>query len=134
MAIAAPVWLWRHFPLGLVALIGITLAFARNEIREHRRVKNQGYWVEYLSPGQVRAADDDFAVVYHEGERWHFFDGKEHPAPASNILTVPSPAAWPTQVPDWMRDRRDVILERMTQELSRARTTRPIRIAEDHGE
>lgn len=76
-------------------------------------------WVEYLSPGRLRAGEDDFALVYHDGERQHFFYGKVGKLPSPDILTVPSELKWQSQVPVWMREERVAILKRIGQEFSR---------------
>ena len=78
-----------------------------------------GCWLEYLSPGMLRAGKEDFALVYHDGERQHFFYGTVGKPPASDILTVPSEERWQSQVPDWMSGERDAILKRIGQEFSR---------------
>ncbi len=81
--------------------------------QDERRRARQGYWVEYLSPGQLRADEDGFAVVYHEADRWHFFYGKVGSPQNLNRLLVPDAAQWQAQLPDWLHGRREVVLERI---------------------
>lgn len=50
-------------------------------------------------------------VVYWEGERGYLFDAGWGVDP--RVLYVPSAEAWPDAVPDWMRERRDEVLERL---------------------
>jgi hypothetical protein len=117
MSVAALVWLWRHFPWGLALLATVALFVARAVFKKRRQRQREGSWVEWISPGLLRAGEDDFAVVYHEGGRQHFFYGKAGPPPMRCVLQVPSQAAWPSHVPVWMGERRDLILERIRQNL-----------------
>jgi hypothetical protein len=117
--VSAIVWLWKNFPVGLVLLAILTILVAREFLSKRWRRQKLGYWVEYISPGILRAGDDDFAVVYHEEERQHYFYGKVGQPPAPDILTVPSEATWQSQVPVWMSGKRATILNRIRQEFSR---------------
>jgi hypothetical protein len=50
-------------------------------------------------------------VIYWEGDRGVLFGaawGVEPP-----VLFVPSPQIWHDSMPDWLRDRRDEVLERL---------------------
>ena len=50
-------------------------------------------------------------VVYWEGRRGFLFDGGWGVGPA--ILYVPSPDVWQDVMPDWLRDRRSVVVQRL---------------------
>ena len=105
--------------LSLAATICATLAGWVMMKRDGRRRALQGYWVEYLSPGVLRAGDDDFAVVYHEADRWQFFYGKVGRPQAPDRLFVPDEARWQAQMPGWLRGRRGAVLERIEWEAKR---------------
>jgi hypothetical protein len=52
-------------------------------------------------------------VVYWEGSRGFLFDagwGVEPP-----VLYVPSPDVWQDVMPDWLRDRRGIVVQRLEQ-------------------
>lgn len=121
LALRILAWLWMHFPLGLIFLAVGALLITRNILGERRLRQQRGWWVEYLSPGLLRAGADDFGLVYHEGDNQHFFYGQERPRPALNVLTVPSEVRWDEQVPMWMHGRSREILGRMDQEVRRWR-------------
>jgi len=66
------------------------ISFGARAILSVRRRQRLGRWVEYLSPGRLRAGEEDFALVYHDEKRQHFFYGKVGKPPAPDILTVPA--------------------------------------------
>lgn len=126
--IGAVLWLWRSFPLGL-ALIGLAgLLVLRLIVSERRRHARQGYWVEFLGPGVLRGGDDEFAVVYHEGEHQVFFHGKKGHGSELDVLVAPSQSIWTLQAPGPMRDHQALILERVTHEFNRHSTKSYFRI------
>ena len=118
-AISVCVWLWKHFPIGLLLLAVLILLVVCTNISEQRRRQRIGCWLEYLSPDRLRDGEDDFAIVYHEEKEQHFFSGKVGRPHSPDILTVPSADEWQDQVPVWMREKRDAILSRIQQEFSR---------------
>jgi len=130
MAVGAALWLWQNFRLGLVLLAIIGLLIFRAVFGERRRRQRQGYWVEYFSSGVLRVDEDDFAVVYHEGDKSHWFYGKTSRPPAPDILSVPSEAAWQAEMPEWMREKRGIIIERIEQEVNRTQMTRQVQVME----
>lgn len=130
MAVEAALWLWQNFRLGLVLLAIIVLLIFRAVVGERQRRKRQGYWVEYFSPGVLKADEDDFAVVYHAGEKSHWFSGKTSRSPAPDILSVPNQSAWQGQVPEWMSEKRGIILERIEQKVNRTPKTRQVQVVE----
>lgn len=77
----------------------------------------EGFWVDYLGPMKLRAADDDMSLVYHEGERWQFFYGKICSEPCSEELFVPDEAQWQERMPDWLQGRRDLVVQRIQQKF-----------------
>jgi hypothetical protein len=103
-------WMWHPaLLLGFGVLVGVVAAVF---YREHRRCKGEGFYVEYLSPGLVRDGPDDWGVVYREGENALRFYGKII-ARDRDILHVPSLENWLRIVPEWARDRREIILQRI---------------------
>ena len=130
LVVNVTLWLWKHFPFGLVIIAVATLMVRRAVATEREQLRIQGYWVEYVSPGVLRAGEDDFAVVYHEGDRQHFFDGKLSRNSTPDILHVPSQSAWRHRTPEWIREKRPLILERVRQELKKRPRSRQIQIVE----
>jgi len=96
--------------LTLVGIGAVVWVLIKRDERKHVR---QGYWVEYVSPGRLRADEDDFAVVYHELERWQFFCGKTNGQGKSDQLSFPDDAAWQEQSPGWLSGKREIVLERV---------------------
>jgi hypothetical protein len=119
MTVSAIVWLWKNFPFGLALLAILIFLVVRAIYSERWRRKRLGYWVKHLSPGQLRAGEDDFALVYREEKREHFFCGKVGQPRTPDILIVPSETTWESQVPTSMSGERDMILKRLQQEFSR---------------
>ncbi len=78
-----------------------------------RRRRALGYWVEYLSPAQVRGEAGAFCVVYHERGLSLWLSGRELSPPARWKLRVPDAAGWRRETAEWAHDRRDEILERV---------------------
>lgn len=94
----------------VAGLAAIAWVLVKWDERKHIR---QGYWVEYVSPGQLRGNEDDFAVVYHELERWQFFSGKTSRHGKPDQLSFPDEAAWQEQSPGWLSGKREIVLERI---------------------
>ncbi|BDI33935.1 hypothetical protein CCAX7_59860 [Capsulimonas corticalis] len=128
------VWLWCRFPWGLVVIAVAALMRLRTVIQQQRQRQNDGYWLEFLSAGVLRGDDNQFAVVYHEGEKQHFFQGRKSNGSAPDILTVPSQLVWRLQTPQWMAERRELILERIQRELEQRKKGRQMRIVEEDKE
>ena len=78
---------------------------------ERKRIR-AGYWVEYLSPGQLRGDEESFAVVYHEGEQSQFFYGKIGGA-STHKLSFPSDVNWQAEMPEWLDGKRSIVLARI---------------------
>lgn len=95
--------------LGLVACLA--LAFYREIGRKERELSQQGFHVEWVSPGVLRDGLDDMAIVYHDlkGEIW--FPGKI--VRGKSIVTIPDFHAWDNKVPEWAKDQRQTIIERI---------------------
>ncbi len=68
--------------------------------REEQRHVARGFWVEYVSPGVLRAGEEDFAVVYYEGDRWQFFYGNKSQSSGAESLSVPDESGWQALMPD----------------------------------
>ncbi len=94
----------------LAVLAAIIWVLIKRDEQKHIR---QGNWVEYVSPGRLRGNEDDFAVVYHELERWQFFYGKTTGHGKPDQLSFPDDAAWQEQSPDWLNGKRELVLERI---------------------
>lgn len=60
--------LWRHAPWVVVGLAMLAVGVGIALMRERHRRRVRGFWVEYLSPNMLRAGDQEFAIVYHEGK------------------------------------------------------------------
>jgi len=97
----------------VLVVVPLGLYLAISSARDKRLREARGYWVEYLSPGRLRAGQDDIAVVYHEPDLAVYFSGRQRPRPARTLLEIPSPSAWSSKVPEGRRERRDVILARV---------------------
>lgn len=119
LTVSAFLWLWKHFPVGLLLLALLIIFICQLLLRERWRRQRQGYWLEYLSPGQLRVGEDDFAIVYHEEKSQHFFQGKVGRHAAPDVLTVPSVNEWETHTPAWMHEKRDAILQQIQVKFSR---------------
>jgi hypothetical protein len=111
LVILVPLWSRARWAVALLAIIGVSVAFVVVRDRQRRRV--QGYWVEYVPPGVVRGAQDEFAIVYHEGGKRLTFEGTERRRPDRDVLCFMSATAWDGQVPAWARGRRDIIKHRV---------------------
>lgn len=96
--------------LGAVILIGGFLGIGY--FRSRRRFRRLGFRV-------LRVGRDTFRYEELFGDGQHrsvSIDG-EMLADAPHVIHLPSPATWQTAVPDWARDRRDEIVQRIQQEL-----------------
>jgi hypothetical protein len=83
-------------------------------MRWHERAQQRGeYWLEHLSPGQLRGEPDEWAIVYHEGENALWLLGQRTRRGEKDRLFVPSGWSWDAQVPPWAQGRREVILDRV---------------------
>ena len=101
-------------------LPAFAMIFGRVMIKHQERKRvEQGFWVEYISPGRLRAGENDFAVVYHEGNVSHFFYGSIDRSSRLEKLNVPDEVRWQEQVPDWLLGKRAVVLEHIRQRLRR---------------
>jgi hypothetical protein len=74
--ISAIAWLWNHFPLCLLMMAVTALLIRRAILKERWRRQKDGYRLEFLGPGVLRGDNDEFAVVYHEGDKQKVFCGK----------------------------------------------------------
>ena len=83
---------------------------------EHKRIR-AGYWLEYLSPGQLREDEKRFAVIYHEGEQSQFFYGKIAGA-TLHQLSFPSDANWQAEMPKWLHGKRKLVRERIQSKMT----------------
>jgi hypothetical protein len=102
-------WQWSRWAFAGVLAVGLGLVVAVFLAR--RRQRRRGFWVEYISPAVLRAAEGKLSIVYHEGMEKLVFYGEERPAPACHLLFVPHD--WDGTVEPWARGRREVILERL---------------------
>ena len=98
----------------LICMAGIFWFLVKRDERKRIRA---GYWVEHLSPGQLREDEKSFAVVYHEGEQSQFFHGRIDGA-ALHRLPFPSDADWQAQMPEWLHGKRLPVHERIKRRMS----------------
>ena len=105
--------LWQWSPVASALFLGAVIVIATRVLLDRRRRRLRGYWVEYVSPGLLRAREDEFAIIYHEGLEKLFFYGVYRPKPARNLLFIPTGDRWDDTVAAWARGRRDVIVERL---------------------
>jgi hypothetical protein len=104
---------WKISPWALAALAFLVLAAAISTALGRRRRRLRGYWVEFISPGLLRAGEDEFALVYHEGDHKLWLKGRERRKPHRGTLYLPSSASWSKSVEPWARERRGEILRRV---------------------
>lgn len=102
--------------IGFVAWIG-WLVFWFDPVRHRKRdLKSQGFHIEYVSPGVLRGDENQFAVVYYEenrevGEQIWFYGTDTNDK--KSVLLIPLPEDWNEKVPDWAKNRRTEIVERI---------------------
>jgi hypothetical protein len=102
-----PSWLWILVAAaGLAAWLG-ALGARRNRTR-------RGWWVEPLSAARLRGADDEVALVYHEGERSLWLGGTWAGPGARERIHLPGAKDWDALVEPWARGRRAEILARLS--------------------
>ena len=127
LTVAALWWLWKVLPFGLVLLLLLITWGLVTYRREIQCRQGQGYWVEFLGPSRLDTGDDQFAVVYREGEKSLWLYGKD------NTLSVPRTEQWHKTVPVWAHEKRDVIVARVAQDLYRQRLQRKVNIVDEAG-
>lgn len=111
--VAHGLWQWSRVAFAL--FLGAVIVIATRILLNRRRQRLRGYWVEYMSPGLVRAGENEFGIVYHEGSERLSFYGIHRPKPARNLLFIPGDS-WDRTVPPWARGRRDLIVERLQED------------------
>ncbi len=104
-------WQWSRVVSAL--FIGAVIVIATSILLNRRRRQLRDYGVEYVSSGLLRAREDEFAIIYHEGTEKLYFYGVERPKSARNLLFIPSGDRWDDTVAAWARGRRDLIVERL---------------------
>lgn len=104
---------WQPFISSIVLTLLVWLAwlFYRDWGRKNRELLRQGFHVEWVSPGVVRAGPDDIAIVYHDPRGEISFEGKE--VGRNAVVHIPASSAWKLKVPDWAKDQRHIIIERI---------------------
>jgi hypothetical protein len=108
--VAYGLWQWSRVAFAL--FLGAVIIIAIRVLLNRRKRRLRGYWVEYVSPGLLRAGENEFGIVYHEGPEKLFFYGLERPKPDRNLLFIPG-EQWDSTVAAWARGRRDLIVERL---------------------
>ncbi|MCW3060871.1 MAG: hypothetical protein JWQ02_2692 [Capsulimonas sp.] len=93
--ISAIAWLWNHFPLCLLMMAVTALLIRRAILKERWRRQKDGYRLEFLGPGVLRGDNDEFAVVYHEGDKQKVFCGKNRETQAGYGASSAGVAAAP---------------------------------------
>ncbi|MBM3977319.1 MAG: hypothetical protein FJ299_10055 [Planctomycetes bacterium] len=107
-------WQWSAWAAGAFAVV--CAAGALSVYAAQRRARRRGYWIEYLSPNQVRGGSEQFAIVYHEGEQEIWFNGLVRSPRERDLLHFPGAEAWTAAVDAWARERRSEILERLRED------------------
>ena len=106
-------WLWNHFPLGLLLLVGLALLVFFLQRKERQRRERQGYWAVMTSEPEV------FVITYHEpGRSLQLFGEFTTPTRSEPVLVFPSPSEWRTRVPDWAQEHRDTIIARIIEDIN----------------
>ncbi len=105
--------LWRLSPWAFGIFAVVAALVAGHTIVQRHRAHKLGYWVEHLSPGQLRAGEDEIAVIYHEGQNQIVFSGIERRRPDRNLIHVPGAKVWDATVESWARGRRSEIVGRI---------------------
>lgn len=108
-AVAATIWLLLFFgkqPLLLCLVSGVAVIIALAILAKEAERKKNGYWVEYISPGVLRADEDEFALVYHDKAGDMCFTGTEK-------INFPSPKEWERKAPIWAKGQRQLIIDRV---------------------
>jgi hypothetical protein len=108
--VAYALWQWSRVAFAL--FLGAAIVIATRILLNRRKRRLRGYWVEYVSPGLLRAGENEFGIVYHEGPERLFFYGIQRPKPDRNLLFIPR-EQWDSTVAAWARGRRDLIVERL---------------------
>ena len=75
-------------------------------MRDNYERKHAEFWVECISPGLLRGAEGELALVYHEDEKSLWFTGVDK-------VRFPSALKWENKMPGWAKQRRDKIIERI---------------------
>jgi hypothetical protein len=109
--LAFAAWKLSPWALAVLALLVVAILVAVALGRLRRRLR--GYWVEYVSPGVLRSREDEFALVYHEGDHKLLLTGLHRRKPQRGTLYIPSGASWSKGVEPWAEGRRDEIVSRV---------------------
>ena len=100
-------------PLGVyvLAVFGLFYALMRlDERRQDKQEKRRGYRILWLSSGQLRGNENEWAMEYREKGNSLYFYGKEA-RQGANTLNIPSAEHWDESVAEWARGRRKAILQ-----------------------
>lgn len=108
--------LWKLSPWAFGVFAAVAASVAIRTLIERRRAQKLGYWVEHLSPGQLRGGDNEIAVVYHEGDNEIAFSGIERCRPNRSLIYVPGAEVWDTTAASWASGRRSEILGRFLED------------------
>ena len=106
----------RRFPLAALGLLGGAAFLWWQVLRTRRAIERQGFEVEYLSPGVLRGAEDEFAIAYHEGPNVVYFSGTVGRRGHRDQLVLPGTTAWDERVEPFARGRRDEIVGRIRED------------------
>jgi hypothetical protein len=104
--------LWQLSRLAFALVFGPAIVIVMRALFNRRQRRLRGYWIEYVSPGLLRAGEDEFGIVYHEGSEKLSFHGVQRPKPDRDLLFIPG-ESWDRTVETWARGRRDLIVERL---------------------
>ncbi len=80
--------------------------------RQERARAERGYWVEYLSSNTLRSDPEDFGLAYHQGDQWRIFTDKRT-KDVGEILHLPDEEEWRTEMPEWLRGQRGIVVRRL---------------------
>ena len=95
--------MWFKSRLIFAGLVAIPLLILGAWLNSSQQRKKRGYYVD--SSGGA----EEGTVIYHEGEHTLDLYFQRYP----NIIYVPTDAAWQEQMPDWAKDRKTEIMERI---------------------
>ncbi len=103
--ISLSLFLWRH-PILLTIFLCIAALTATSFLKEKRRRKIEGYWVEYVSAGLLRGDENEFELTYHESRGDISFTG-------NGKIAFLSPNMREYKVPAWAKNERELVTNRV---------------------
>lgn len=111
--------LWMFSPIAFLAVISLISWCVFDYQREERRKQRDGWWVETISPVQLRSAPGRWAVVYHELKDSAWFAGQEQ-SDGTVYVHIPPEEDWVQSTLPWAWPKRDLIVARVRARIPRS--------------